>query len=187
MPEPVVPAYVLAGGRSTRMGRDKAFVEVEGQPMAARVARALRAGGAEPVHLVGKDPALATLGLPWVPDRDALHHPLVGAAAALRHARLLGATRALLCPCDLPWIDAGAIASLLAAGADACLGDGERVQPLCCVLPVARAAELAGQAARGAAVRAALSDLAVVLAPAAALRNVNRAEDLAAGSPPSTC
>lgn len=179
MPEPTVPAYVLAGGRSSRMGRDKAFVEVEGQPMAARVARALREGGAEPVHLVGKDPTLATLGLPWVPDREALHHPLVGAAAALRHARLLGADAALLCPCDLAWIDAQAIASLLRGQGDRCLGDGDRVQPLCCVLSVSRAGALAAQADLGAAVRVALADLQVVLAPAAALRNVNLPQDLA--------
>ncbi len=36
---------VLTGGSSTRMGADKALVEVDGVAMAARVAHALRASG----------------------------------------------------------------------------------------------------------------------------------------------
>jgi hypothetical protein len=38
---PLVTGYVLCGGRSTRMGRDKAFVQIEGRPLALRVADAL--------------------------------------------------------------------------------------------------------------------------------------------------
>lgn len=178
MPEPGPPAYVLAGGRSSRMGRDKAFVEIEGVAMALRVARALRGGGAGAVHLVGKDPALASLGLPWVPDRDPLHHPLVGAAAALRHAQLLGARTAVLCPCDLPWLEADAVRALLAHAGPACLGDGDRVQPLCCQLPVERAVAMSQAAVQGASVRVTLADLLVVRVDARALRNVNQPGDL---------
>src|SRR5438045_3278547 len=46
---------ILAGGSSSRMGTDKALVEVDGRPMALHVADALRAGGAEVVVLVGAD------------------------------------------------------------------------------------------------------------------------------------
>ena len=46
---------VLTGGRSSRMGRDKATLPVDGVPMAARVADALRRAGAEPVLAVGGD------------------------------------------------------------------------------------------------------------------------------------
>ncbi|MGA7421925.1 MAG: NTP transferase domain-containing protein, partial [Candidatus Sulfotelmatobacter sp.] len=31
-----VSAFILAGGKSTRMGTDKAFVEYEGRPLLAR-------------------------------------------------------------------------------------------------------------------------------------------------------
>ena len=55
---------ILAGGRSSRMGRDKALVEVDGRALALRVADALRRAGADPVAAVGGDlPALARLGL----------------------------------------------------------------------------------------------------------------------------
>ena len=44
---------VLCGGASRRMGTDKAFVEVGGQPMAERVAAALEEAGCAPVVFVG--------------------------------------------------------------------------------------------------------------------------------------
>ena len=50
---------VLCGGASRRMGTDKALVEVDGVPMAERVAGALHAGGCAPVVFVGGDGARA--------------------------------------------------------------------------------------------------------------------------------
>ncbi|HJR26495.1 MAG TPA: NTP transferase domain-containing protein, partial [Acidimicrobiales bacterium] len=43
---PPFTGVVLCGGRSTRMGRDKALLELHGVPMARRVADALTAAGA---------------------------------------------------------------------------------------------------------------------------------------------
>ncbi|MBA3282918.1 MAG: NTP transferase domain-containing protein, partial [Acidimicrobiia bacterium] len=43
---PVVTGAVLCGGASRRMGEPKALVEIDGQPLAARVAAALAAAGA---------------------------------------------------------------------------------------------------------------------------------------------
>lgn len=62
---------VLAGGASSRMGVDKAFVDVDGLPMISRVVAALRAGGCEPITVLGGDVArLATIGLSARPDSD---------------------------------------------------------------------------------------------------------------------
>ena len=44
-------ALLLAGGRSSRMGRDKALVEVEGEACIARVAMALAEAGREPIRI----------------------------------------------------------------------------------------------------------------------------------------
>ena len=161
------------------MGRDKALVPVDGIPMALRVARALRTGGCDPVHLVAKGPLPRGLDLVLVPDLDADHHPLVGVATALAHAAATGATTALLAPCDLPWLDGADVEALLTAGRPCVATDGVRRQPLLALLPVSRGPALLEAARAGATVRAALADLPTVTLPASALRNVNRPQDLA--------
>ena len=50
-----VTAFVLAGGKSTRMGKDKAFLEFKGRILLAR-ALELAAGVAKDVRIVG-DPS----------------------------------------------------------------------------------------------------------------------------------
>jgi len=179
-----LPAYVLGGGRSARMGQDKARLPVEGTAMALRVARALREAGCAPVHLVGKDPSLADLGLPLVLDLEPETHALMGVATALAHAAAAGATHAVTCPCDLPWLDAAAVARLLAAGEPAVATDGSQRQPLLALLPVSRGPALLQAARDGTSVRAALADLPAVSLPPTALRNANRPQDLEAPRDP---
>ena len=78
---------VLAGGASTRMGRDKALVTVRGTPMARRVADALTAAGAAEVFCVGGDAgALAAAGLDHRADDDPGAGPLAAVVTALRDA-----------------------------------------------------------------------------------------------------
>ena len=75
---------VLAGGASSRMGADKAFIEIEGTPMVVRAVGALRAAGARPTLVVGGDAArLDALGLDAVPDRYPGQGPLGGVITAL--------------------------------------------------------------------------------------------------------
>ena len=75
---------VLAGGASTRMGTDKAFIEIDGVPMVARAAAALTAAGVAAVLVVGGDEArLGELGLLAVPDRHPGEGPLGGVITAL--------------------------------------------------------------------------------------------------------
>src|SRR5690606_32897540 len=66
-PVPVAGA-VLTGGASRRMGTDKALLEVDGRPLARRLAEVLAAAGCDPVWCQGGDePALRALGLDVVP------------------------------------------------------------------------------------------------------------------------
>lgn len=95
---------VLAGGASSRMGTDKAFIEIDGAPMVVRAAETLRAAGAEPVVVVGGDGArLRALGLDAVPDRYPGEGPLGGVITALAaldtHGEGLDAVATL--PCDV--------------------------------------------------------------------------------------
>ena len=103
-----VGGIVLCGGRSSRMGRPKAWLPVGGEVMLQRVVRVLREG-------VGPVVAVAAPGqdVPPLPDdvelvRDAVEGrgPLQGLAAGL--AALDGrADAAYLSACDVPFLTAG--------------------------------------------------------------------------------
>jgi molybdopterin-guanine dinucleotide biosynthesis protein A/rhodanese-related sulfurtransferase len=106
---------VLTGGRSTRMGRDKALIEVDGVAMARRVADALIAGGCTSVSCQGGDvDALASLGLDARPDPFDHGGPVPAIAAALRAA---APHDIVVAACDLPDLDAAAVRALVTAGA----------------------------------------------------------------------
>lgn len=54
-------AFVLAGGESSRMGRDKAFLELDGRSLLARALELARAASAD-VHVVGPRAKFARFG-----------------------------------------------------------------------------------------------------------------------------
>jgi molybdopterin-guanine dinucleotide biosynthesis protein A len=92
-------AAVLTGGRSTRMGRDKASLAVDGVPMAQRVVRALEDAGAGAIACIGGAPdRLEAIGLAVVPDDHPGEGPLGGAITGLAWSR---AAITLVVPCDL--------------------------------------------------------------------------------------
>ncbi len=175
--------YVLAGGRSSRMGADKARLAVRGLPMAAAVAEVLTEAGL-PVTLVRRG---APDGLPWLdrggqplrvahePD-DGEPHPLSGLAWALDDALQHGAEAVLVAPCDLADLDADAVRRLMVAPSVAAGPDGRRHWLLAHV-PVERLEAVRAAASRGAPVRYALGDLPPVQVAARVLHNVNRPED----------
>lgn len=105
---------VLCGGASRRMGRDKALLEVDGRPLALRVADALRRAGAVAVTAVGGDlPALAALGLPAVADLSPGEGPLTGILTALDAAG--DQPVVFVAACDLVAPDAAAVSATVAA------------------------------------------------------------------------
>ncbi len=109
---------VLCGGRSTRMGRDKAMVEVDGVPMAGRVAAALRAAGCHPVLAIGGDaPALAAIGLDAVADDHPGEGPLGGILTALRCFEPMPASAqaVVIVSCDVPWLTPAVVRALVDA------------------------------------------------------------------------
>jgi molybdopterin-guanine dinucleotide biosynthesis protein B/molybdopterin-guanine dinucleotide biosynthesis protein len=113
---PDVAGALLAGGRSTRMGADKALLDFAGEPLWRRGQRAL-ASRFSRVLVAGDRPDLATPELPCYPDR----YPgsaLGGLATALAHA---GRDWVCVLPCDLPYPSPALLTTLLAhrAGAQA--------------------------------------------------------------------
>lgn len=95
---------VLAGGRSTRMGRDKALVTLEGETLLARQVALARVLRPERIWISGRGQAEADgLGASGLPDEAPGQGPLGGVAT------VLGATRAphvLVFAVDMPALTA---------------------------------------------------------------------------------
>jgi len=100
--------FVLAGGQSSRMGRDKALVHLAGKPLIEHALGILLNAGL-PAAIAGGKPALAAFA-PLVEDRHSAQGPLGGICAALAatHARF-----AVFLPVDLPLIPASLMLCLL--------------------------------------------------------------------------
>ena len=104
-------AVVLAGGRSSRFGSDKALADFGGEPLIARVVRTLRPLFAE-VIIAAKDDRYARFA-PTVRDGSDAQTPLAGLAAGLRAASF---DVVFACAADMPFVaDAALIAALEAA------------------------------------------------------------------------
>ena len=127
--------FVLAGGRSSRMGRDKALLEADGQSLLNRVAQAVREA-AGTVALIGDPGKYGRLGYPVYPDVFTGCGPLAGIHAALR---VTGAEWNIVTACDMPDLTTEFLSHLLEvaekSGCDCLLPAGEsgRPEPLCAV------------------------------------------------------
>jgi molybdopterin-guanine dinucleotide biosynthesis protein A/rhodanese-related sulfurtransferase len=105
---------VLCGGRSSRMGVDKAFLVVDGRPLVVTVTAALRGAGAGAVRAVGGDAAnLIGLGIDPVEDRWPGDGPLGGIATALGRAGRFDLVAVLAC--DLPGATAAGVRRIVTA------------------------------------------------------------------------
>jgi molybdopterin-guanine dinucleotide biosynthesis protein A len=97
-----VSAAIIAGGKSKRMGQDKAWIELDGEPLITRVANVL-AKVADEVIVVANEPRYASLGLRVVKDRypegGALGGIATGVGAASHDTVLVAA-------CDMPFLSA---------------------------------------------------------------------------------
>lgn len=104
---------VLCGGASSRMGADKAFVEVGDRSLVVRVAGALQAAGADEVLCIGGDiERLRSLGLEAHADDQPGEGPLGAIATALRRSRN---DVTVVLACDLIHPSPAAIATVVEA------------------------------------------------------------------------
>jgi molybdopterin-guanine dinucleotide biosynthesis protein A len=184
-----IAGAILAGGASRRMGRIKALIEVDGIPMAQRVASALTSGGCGDIAIVGGSMSdLAALSLPVVADDAPGEGPLGGVITALRH--FTEASHVLVTACDLPLLDAATVRNLVqAAQADperaATVAYTNRVEPALVVWTRASLGVVAALFADGErAVHRVIDQLDTqnVQVYAQALTNVNRPLDLPGSS-----
>jgi molybdopterin-guanine dinucleotide biosynthesis protein A len=186
---------VLAGGRSRRMGRDKALLELAGETLAARAARRLAA--------VCDEVGLADAGRGSVPGFPSLPDGAgQGPAAGILGAAAAYPGRALLVlACDLPDVPAGLLSLLAAAGASSAAPSGGAadwvvprwsggLEPLCSLFGPGALAALEERVLRGemalhelaatSPLRIRYLDEALLLScgePARMFDNLNRPED----------
>jgi molybdopterin-guanine dinucleotide biosynthesis protein A len=104
----MVAAFILAGGRSSRMGTDKAFLELAGKPLIARAVE-LAHEVADDVKIVGEPEKFAAYGA-VVADVYSDRGPLGGIHAALTKSE---AELNLMLAVDLPFIPARFLKYLL--------------------------------------------------------------------------
>jgi molybdopterin-guanine dinucleotide biosynthesis protein A len=152
---------VLAGGKSSRMGRDKAALEFDGQLLVGRCVAVLRE--CFPEVLVIRQDDLPGLG------------PIGGLLTALRRAPEI-----FVVACDMPFLDAALIREMAAqlAGYDAVAIPGEPLHAAYSarILPLVEAQIAAGDYS----LQRLLSKLRVRTVRAAPVTNVNTPEELEA-------
>lgn len=175
---------MLAGGRSTRYGRDKCGVDLDGRPLVDHALDALL--DASERWIVG-GPSRARAGVRWLRDEPPGRGPLAGVQAGLRatkHSWLA------VVACDMPFVPRALWPLLLArsGGARLVMPEGPTgLEPTAALyhrelLPVIDARLAEGRASP----RALLARHGIVVRwnelidalPANAFHNVNRPEDL---------
>ncbi len=103
-------AVILAGGQSRRMGRDKAWLEWEGQPLIARAVSVVRAAGFEEILISGR-PGIdySAMDCPVLLDLEPGLGPLAGISRALETT---AAPLSLVLAVDLPLMTAAFLRKL---------------------------------------------------------------------------
>jgi molybdenum cofactor guanylyltransferase len=129
-------ALLLAGGQSRRMGRDKATLEFDGEPLWERQLTVLRALRPEKLFVSAREkpvwlPQDAELLIDDLPSRG----PLSGLTKGLMVMRT---THLLALAVDMPFMTVGELGNLLAGATEDCgvvpmIGD--RAEPLAAIYP----------------------------------------------------
>jgi molybdopterin-guanine dinucleotide biosynthesis protein A len=182
---------VLAGGRSSRFGAEKAAALLDGKPLLVHAYAALAGCSRVAVSAeAGSQAERLARDLGLVVLYDAPGHargPLAGVAAGLAWARDLGAERLALAPCDTPRMTAAMVErmdrALQPADAIAAAVAGDTLHALCAVLRISALGPIAEALAGGAhppvqALWRAMGLTEVRFRDADAFANVNRPEDL---------
>ncbi|HEV8039389.1 MAG TPA: molybdenum cofactor guanylyltransferase [Bryobacteraceae bacterium] len=127
--------FVLAGGGSSRMGRDKAMLPYRGTTLVEHLARIVQeAAGA--VALIAEPSRYRSLGYPVYPDKFPGCGPLGGVYTALS---VSSTDWNLIVACDMPGISAEVLRALLGSASESgkkcvvAIGPAGEPEPLCAV------------------------------------------------------
>lgn len=115
---PCTLGVVLAGGRSSRMGRDKALLETGGETFLCRAGRtlALATMGHVAISVAGTPARRIETDWPLIPDAPDLldRGPIAGIVSAMRWAAAKGGyDRIVTLPVDMPFVASPSVAALI--------------------------------------------------------------------------
>ncbi|MFI5251780.1 MAG: molybdenum cofactor guanylyltransferase [Bacteroidota bacterium] len=128
-----IPAFILAGGKSTRMGQDKALLDLDGKPFIERIASTLDKLFTTITIITDQKEPYEFLKLHIQSDIIKESGPLGGIHAALVRS---SAKHIFVISCDLPFVTAKLIERLADKRFDADVilpTDNKIAQPLCAV------------------------------------------------------
>jgi molybdopterin-guanine dinucleotide biosynthesis protein A len=108
-------AIILAGGKSSRLGREKSMLDYEGKPLIAHIAAQLTPIFNEVLIGANEPQKYDFLGLPIIADMKPDLGPLMGIASTVAHARNL---HCFVIGCDIPTVDYAFLHRLLSGAAN---------------------------------------------------------------------
>lgn len=124
-----ITAVILAGGKSSRMGKDKGLIEVNGKPMIQHAIDTLQELKV-PILIVANNPLYEQFNCPVFSDEIPDKGPLGGIYTALMHAET---ESVLILSCDTPFITEDILKKLIIESIGYSVivaSDGEREHPL---------------------------------------------------------
>ncbi len=183
-------SLLLAGGRSSRMGRDKALINIGGSAMIERAAKALVAAGLEPIRIAVARPedieeygsTIGTeLDIEWVLDSIKHAGPINAIEEALMDSKCKDGVLQLA-TVDYPWVSSELFVSLQERlGRNDCLimpHDGERSHPLLSLIRTKEVLKMIEGDRRPLRVQFSEAKHSILVENPTVLLNVNTPEDL---------
>ncbi len=101
---------ILAGGKSARMGRDKATLVLDNEPLIQRVYGVVREALNNTIVVSNNLKVMPGMNIPIIKDVVAVQSPLAGIASALMYT---GADYVFALACDMPFLSVNAIKYML--------------------------------------------------------------------------
>lgn len=105
-------AVILAGGQSSRMGFNKAFIEIEGRPIIERSLELLRGLFRDVIVIANDVPAYERLDVMVAADLIKGAGSLGGIYTAIFHS---GSNHTFVTACDMPYLNPGAIERIISS------------------------------------------------------------------------
>jgi molybdopterin-guanine dinucleotide biosynthesis protein A len=114
-PQQLITGVILAGGKSSRMGQNKALMSLGGQRLVDRVVKVMRSVFADLLMITNTPDVYADLGVPMVPDVWPEKGSLGGVYSAIYH---VATPYCLVVACDMPFLRAALLRYLMTQIAD---------------------------------------------------------------------